>query len=326
MDIYVNRGTFMKNFIIQFLVLLPLAIIQTFLGITEIMMWFFPSNMGSLEGGALWFSRILITAVLLGINKIVRLIRFGKDTEYLYILFDFLTAPIRFFTQFIAVFIAFLALFTEIDSDANCEPYGEGFFNAITLYLFCLNINSNFGGDISNGKMTNLVFNIILTPIALFCSLPGIMYVSMNSSAIAERLVGDPRSSGFIALAYSVLYLVFGGIWILARGYGGSAVTGYIEKKSTHYYQEDFFGDYNYVGTETRNVNKTTISLMGIVYIIISPLFFIFQIISLVTSIILPTQDNRLVSFYKADFDEYDVYPSFGALLLHFTTGIIVTY
>ena len=83
---------------------------------------------------------------------------------------------------------------------------------------------------------------------------------------------------------------------------------------------------YNYVGTETRNVNKTTISLMGIVYIIISPLFFIFQIISLVTSIILPTQDNRLVSFYKADFDEYDVYPSFGALLLHFTTGIIVTY
>jgi len=75
--------------------------------------------------------------LLLIVNKIVRLIRFGRDTSVMYIFLDLLTAPLRLPLILATNLLAFIGIFNGLEIDARNEPYldHDGFWGCVALYL-----------------------------------------------------------------------------------------------------------------------------------------------------------------------------------------------
>lgn len=83
------------------------------------------------------FAIVFSFLVLLGVNKLVRLIRFGRDTWSGYIILDLIVSPLRLPLILITNLIAFIGIFAEWDIDAREEPDLDlySFFGCVGLYL-----------------------------------------------------------------------------------------------------------------------------------------------------------------------------------------------
>lgn len=120
----------MLTWLLCVFVLTPLAVIQT---VCAVMLVYAPICMKDGVIGVMLVSVLL----LLLVNKIVRLIRFGTGTSMIYIILDFITAALRLPLQLISNLLAFIAIFTHWNVDARNEPSIEidGILDSICIYL-----------------------------------------------------------------------------------------------------------------------------------------------------------------------------------------------
>ena len=126
----------MKAWLFSVFVMTPFAALQT--GLAAFFGYSIYSVVSREEIGGGIFLAILSLALLLGVNKLVRLIRFGGGTWFGYNILYLIVSPLQLPLMLIVNLIAFIAIFTGWDIDARDEPYLDdyGFFGCVALYLF----------------------------------------------------------------------------------------------------------------------------------------------------------------------------------------------
>lgn len=90
------------------------------------------------------FAIVFSFLVLLGVNKIVRLIRFGRDTWFGYNILDLIVSPLQFPLILIINLIAFIAIFTGWDIDAREEPDLDDYGLLACIGLYLLHISPSY--------------------------------------------------------------------------------------------------------------------------------------------------------------------------------------
>lgn len=120
-------------------VMTPFAILQTTLAVFGIYSIInVPADLDNL------FFAVFSLIVLLIVNKLVRLIRFGRGTSVAYNFIDLIVAPLNLPLILIVNMIAFISIFTYWDVDSRSEPdMDDGFWAAVVLYLFHLEIDTS---------------------------------------------------------------------------------------------------------------------------------------------------------------------------------------
>lgn len=126
----------MSTLLLSLVILTPLAAVQTFCAAGLISMIMEIAEYGTSGAGDI-VGIVMLALVLVGVNKLVCLIRFGKRHGKAFYVLDFIFAVLRLPCQLITDVLAFLALFLDIDVCPRNEPDFEidGLFDYITIYF-----------------------------------------------------------------------------------------------------------------------------------------------------------------------------------------------
>lgn len=217
-------------------VMTPFAIIRTALAVFGIYSFTqVPEGIGNLGFG------ILSLVLLLVVNKIVRLIRFGGGTSMAYNFIDLIVSPLSLPLILAVNMIAFISIFTYIEVDARSEPdMDEGFWAAVVLYLFHVEIDTSdrkakkakksknsasrgycaiegkrAGRDIKY-KLKNIAYQFMVFVFTVIHSLPVIIF--------ALNIPGDHSDSAFHVIMMIIVFFVYVCTAFLSAMYKGVTV------------------------------------------------------------------------------------------------------
>ncbi len=125
----------MLTFLLSVFVLTPLAAVQTFLG-AGIISIILTIKAGDFSGSD-FMPALLAVAALVGVNKLVCLVRYGRGHSFSFYILDFIFSPLRLPLQIITDVMALIAIFADIDVCPRNEPdiKIDGLFDYITIYF-----------------------------------------------------------------------------------------------------------------------------------------------------------------------------------------------
>ncbi len=129
-----------RDFLLFVLVLTPLSAVQAALGLFEILMFITLGQAaeGTDDIAASIVFLVVIGAVLVGVNKLASLVRFGSYIPLSYYFIDFIVSPIRLITQIVADVFVIGAAVNHVKISTKYKPRvrRDGLISAVCTYLF----------------------------------------------------------------------------------------------------------------------------------------------------------------------------------------------
>ncbi len=324
----------LKNFFVQLFVLFPLSF-----GMGAC--WFFAAvaiitQSRGQEQVSIALAITVYALLLIGLIVCVilyRLVRYGRYPDVWFI-FDLLVSPLRVLFQFIAVIIAFIAMFSGIESD-----YQED--DGIISFLFLFIPNSDFSpstsiktyswgyGAVSGRIMNFLKTAFVILPASLFTPMGMAIIIGIFESISLDSVANYIKLNLWLEILLALISLIIApGIIIKMRGQKVINFIGVI-KTTTYKIKIKTYGEIFEKSQKERYDDVYVFSWYGLVCYLTLILFAPFSsIISTILSIVFPPNSDDWDFYYKtsiADYEADDTYPFFFKLL-HMHLGIVSEY
>lgn len=264
-------------------------------------------------------------ALLIVVNKITRLVRYGGNPDGDYFFVDLILGPLRFPFILVADVIAFFCIFSDgLDIDDECDFVSDGIISCLVSYLLFVDI-SDFTDGVKDFIFENPVLHRIKVILyQLFTWGITALHSFVAFSLVMSNSLNEQKQTMMVVLM--LLYIPICGLSAMLKGatltYDIPAQRRTVEVKG-HFENGKFVPDEEKTETENGYITKITI---GTVLYIITGLIWIFpQTIVLLLSLFVPSK-GRVVFCTPDEFERLGVGElGAGGKILYMLFGFVVT-